>query len=94
MFTLQPSQLNSPVLCYYANPTNQLQVIRITNIANSYFEKVVFPQQRLMFEAWSEALLEIHTGTIASSILSDRIPCPLLWIKEEVNRLLLQTDAA
>lgn len=47
-----------------------------------------------MFEAFPEALLEIHTGAIASSILSDKIPCHLLCVKEEVNRLLLQTDAA
>ena len=94
MLTLRHSQLNNQVLCYYSNPTNQIQFIRITNIANYYFEKVVFPQQRLMFEAFPEALLEIHTGTIPSSILSDKIPCHLLRVKEEVNRLLLQTDAA
>ncbi|MFB2923560.1 MULTISPECIES: DUF1830 domain-containing protein [Aerosakkonema] len=94
MLTIRPSQVSDRILCYYANPTNQIQVIQITNIANYYFEKIVFPQQRLMFETFPEALLEIHTVTIASSILSDKIPCHLLWVKEEVNRLLLQTDAA
>ncbi|HLO51412.1 MAG TPA: DUF1830 domain-containing protein [Kamptonema sp.] len=94
MFTLRPLQLNNRVLCYYANPTKQIQIVRITNIANWYFEKVVFPQQRLMFEAVPEAVLEISTGTIASSLLSEKIPCHLLCVKEEVTPLLFQTDAA
>lgn len=96
MLTFRPSQLNNLVLCYYANPTNQIQVIRITNLANWYFEKVVFPQQRLMFEAFPEAILEISTGTIASSLLSDKIPCHLLCVKEEkeeVSQILSQTAA-
>lgn len=83
MLTLRPSQLNNRILCYYFNPTNQTQVIRITNIANWDFEKVIFPQQRLIFEAFPEAILEISTGTIASSILSNKITCHLLCIKEE-----------
>ncbi|MBE9096664.1 DUF1830 domain-containing protein [Tychonema sp. LEGE 07203] len=68
-----------------ANVTNQIQVVRIENIANWYFERVVFPEQRLMFEAATEAVLEIHTGTVASAILSDKIPCYVLRVIEEVS---------
>lgn len=73
------------MLCYYANATNQIQVVRVSNIANWYFEKVVFPGQRLMFEAAPEAVLEIHTGAVASAILSDKIPCYILRVIEEVS---------
>lgn len=45
-----------------ANATHQIQVVRIGNIPNWYFERVMFPGQRLMFEAAAEAVLEIHTG--------------------------------
>jgi hypothetical protein len=76
---------NNQILCYYANVSNQVQVVRIGNIPNWYFERVMFPGQRLMFEAAAEAVLEIHTGTVASAILSDKIPCYVLRVIEEVS---------
>ena len=76
---------NNQILCYYPNVTNQIQVVRIGNIPNWYFEKVLFPGQRLMFEAAAEAVLEIHTGAVASAILSDKIPCYVLRVIEEVS---------
>lgn len=94
MFKYFNSEFNNPICCYYVNPTNQIQIIRITNIPNWYLEKVVFPKQHLMFEAFPEALLEIHTGTMASAILSDRIQCHLLHVKEEMSQLHLQADVA
>jgi hypothetical protein len=77
-----PQNLKSNLLCCYVNATSHIQVVRITNIPNWYFERVVFPGQRLVFEALSEALLEIHTGMMASSILSDTIPCERLCISD------------
>jgi hypothetical protein len=59
-----------------------MQVARITNVDNWYFERVVFPGQRLIFEAVADALLEIHTGMMASAILSDTIPCQQLLMSE------------
>ena len=73
-----PNNQNNSVLCCYVNATNQIQVVRITNIVNWYFERVVFPGQRLVFEALLDAMLEIHTGMMASAILSDTIPCDRL----------------
>lgn len=80
---LDPLPLESPsnILCCYVNATSQIQVARITNIRNWYFERVVFPGQRLVFEALPEGLLEIHTGMMASSILSDTIPCYRLQLE-------------
>jgi hypothetical protein len=73
-----PSDDNNAILCCYVNATSQIQIARITNISNWYFERVVFPGQRLVFEANIEAILEIHTGMMASAILSDTIPCEKL----------------
>lgn len=69
-------------LCCYVNATSKIQIARISNISNWYFERVVFPGQRLVFEAPSEAQLEIHTGMMASAILSDTIPCARLAIDD------------
>lgn len=79
-----PSDNSARILCCYVNVTSKIQVARITNIANWYFERVVFPGQRLIFEAVPEALLEIHTGMMASAILSDTIPCERLFLDEPV----------
>jgi Domain of unknown function (DUF1830) len=77
-----PPEQSGQVLCCYVNATSKIQVARISNIANWYFERVVFPGQRLVFEAPLEAHMEIHTGMMASAILSDTIPCDRLAIPE------------
>lgn len=81
---LDPVPNNSPKtsLCSYLNATSSIQVVRITNVPNWYFERVVFPGQHLVFEAVPEAMLEIHTGMMASAILSDQIPCSRLIVEE------------
>jgi hypothetical protein len=82
LFDPVPNSEKNPLLCCYVNATSQIQVVRITNIPKWYFERVVFPGQRLVFEAIPQALLEIHTGMMASSILSDTLPCERLCINE------------
>ncbi|MBW4583463.1 MAG: DUF1830 domain-containing protein [Tildeniella nuda ZEHNDER 1965/U140] len=76
------------IVCCYANVSSRIQIVRISNIPNWYFERVVFPGQRLLFEAVPAAQLEIHTGTMASAILSDRIACESLQIgNQELSEL-------
>jgi hypothetical protein len=77
-----PPEQSRKILCCYVNATSKIQVARISNIPNWYFERVVFPGQRLVFEAPIEAQLEIHTGMMASAILSDKIPCDRLALNE------------
>lgn len=76
-----PNPSDKATLCSYFNGTSSIQVVRITNIPNWYFERVVFPGQRLVFEALPDAMLEIHTGMMASAILSDQIPCSRLVVE-------------
>lgn len=75
-----PSDDVSTILCCYVNATSKIQIARVTNVPNWYFERVVFPGQRLMFEAVATAMLEIHTGMMASAILSDTVPCIRLMV--------------
>ncbi|MGL5510778.1 MAG: DUF1830 domain-containing protein [Microcoleaceae cyanobacterium] len=86
-----PSDAAGKILCCYVNATSQIQIARVTNLPNWYFERVVFPGQRLVFEALPIALLEIHTGMMASSILSDKIPCDRLRIDLD-DLEVLQTE--
>lgn len=78
-----PSDQINHLLCCYVNATSKIQIARIPNVPNWYFERVVFPGQRLVFEAPSQSLLEIHTGMMATAILSDKIPCERLCINED-----------
>ncbi len=84
-----PSNSQNGIVCCYVNATSKIQVVRISNIPNWHFERVVFPGQRLVFESMPEGLLEVHTGMMASAILSDKIPCATLRIDMD---LLLSDD--
>jgi hypothetical protein len=75
-----PPENSGRILCNYVNATSLLQIARITNITNWYFERVVFPGQWLLFEAPRLAQLEIHTGELPSAILADKIPCVCLGV--------------
>ncbi|GAX44945.1 hypothetical protein NIES4075_59640 [Tolypothrix sp. NIES-4075] len=77
-----PPEQSGKILCCYVNATSKIQVARISDIPSWYFERVVFPGQRLVFEAPRVAHLEIHTGMMASAILSDTIPCDRLALDE------------
>lgn len=72
------------ICCCYVNATNKIQIARITDVPSWYFERVVFPGQHLIFESVEGAHLEIHSGMMASSILSDMIPCSQLRLEEPV----------
>ncbi|OKH52507.1 hypothetical protein NIES2101_14770 [Calothrix sp. HK-06] len=80
-----PPEQPGKILCCYVNATSKMQVARISDVPNWYFERVVFPGQRLVFEAPREAHLEIHTGMMASAILSDNISCNSLSVEDTVD---------
>jgi len=83
VFDPLPSSVQSgKIVCCYVNATSKIQIARVTDVPNWYFERVVFPGQHLIFEAIASGHLEIHTGMMASAILSDTIPCVQLQIEE------------
>lgn len=74
------------IFCRYTNPTSRVQIIKITNIPNSFFERAVMPYGSVLFEAIKEARLEIHTSEMMGAILSDVIPCVRLANSAEERR--------
>lgn len=93
IFDPLPPDAPEAALCCYVNATSKIQIARITNIPNWYFERVVFPGQRLVFQALPQALLEIHSGMM-SAILSDTIPCDRLHVEEELEADLQLGESA
>ena len=65
-------------LCCYDNTTNRIQIVRSANFSDWYFERTVFPGQRLLFKALPNTQLEIHTGTTITAIIEDKISCECL----------------
>lgn len=83
MFNPIPCQ--QQILCCYVNSTSTVQIARITNIPNWYFERVVFPSQRLLFESPLEAQLEIYTSVTPSGILLEKLLCKRLRVNEALT---------
>lgn len=77
---VDPLQATCEILCTYKNATSKIQVVRIVNISDWYFEKIVFPGEQLLFETLPEAELEIYSGTAWGAKLTDRIDCSSLAV--------------
>lgn len=70
--TLQKTETK---LFYYQNMTSQIQLIRLFQGDRRCFEKVVFPGDRLIFEASSDSDLDIAIHLASGLVLRDRFPC-------------------
>ncbi|MCY7392011.1 MAG: DUF1830 domain-containing protein [Leptolyngbyaceae cyanobacterium CAN_BIN12] len=77
-----PTDLSNRILCCYINTTTQIQKAKILTIPNWLYERVVFPRQRLLFEAVPGAFLEIHSCAAAGEALLSKIPCLHLQVSE------------
>ena len=81
--TSEKSQTNyeEMMLCYYANHTENLQNIRINHWRSKPFERIVFPQQRILFTAMPKAYLEISTNYAGKGTVSRQVSCETLRIE-------------
>ncbi|MEQ9626340.1 DUF1830 domain-containing protein [Coleofasciculus chthonoplastes] len=90
MTQLYPSRLNDSsnlMLCYYINGTGKTLIARIINIPNWRFERIIFPQERLFFEAPPQAQLELHSNGETAMAVIDSIPCSYLKVREEMSQV-------
>jgi hypothetical protein len=65
------------ILCFYINNSYKIQIIR--TFQNSAWERVVFPGQRLLFEALTSDKLQIQICKVYSIL----IPCYKLRVNEK-----------
>ncbi len=79
-----PSDCPNRFLCYYINATSQLQMALINNLPDGRFERMIFPGQRLLFEASSDAQLDIYIHSATAMSLCAQIPCLQLRVYERV----------
>ena len=74
---------SNELLCYYLNSTSEIQVIKSECRKIWDFERVVFPGQRLFFEALSTAHLEIYKAKNSGLELVARVKCDRLQVMQE-----------
>jgi hypothetical protein len=73
------SSVVNRILCYYTNSTNQLQIAKTSGSSGLKLERVVFPKQRILFEALSDAWIEIYIYSELDGVtLLNTIPCQTL----------------
>jgi sorbitol-specific phosphotransferase system component IIA len=58
------------VVCFYTNVTHNIQVLRLNHFECSTWERIIFPGERLMFEAQPQCKLEIKTSEAGTLLLS------------------------
>jgi len=75
-----PTTKAQAILCGYHNETPAIHIIRISNIADWYFERVVFPGAWLLFDAVPQSQLEVYSSDGISTLLADHIPCHTLQV--------------
>lgn len=82
LFETVPSFYADPILCYYCNPTRQIQTIRVDNVSNWHFKRVIFPGQHLLFEAVPEGKLKIYVVERGEEKCVRTISCYSLKVQE------------
>lgn len=80
-----PAARADRILCCYANDDRKIKIARITNVPNWYFERVVFPGERLLFESLPKAQLEIYMMRSSTVDLVEFIACDRLAVKNSQN---------
>ncbi|WP_449416951.1 DUF1830 domain-containing protein [Phormidium nigroviride] len=73
------------ILCFYTNGTRFIQIIRMADMAEPSLERVVFPGQRLLFEALPEAFIEISTANLTATTITKKIQCAAIQVDEGLN---------
>ncbi len=73
MMNSQLTHLSQRLYSYH-NDTRALQIIRVVHQGNWRYEQIVFPGQRLLFEAPPDVELEVHTNDVSSGVFVKTIP--------------------
>ncbi|MGV2831932.1 DUF1830 domain-containing protein [Myxosarcina sp. GI1(2024)] len=74
---------NQIMLCGYVNTTSQIQVAKIQE--NPQFEKIIFPYEKLLFDAPEGSELKIFIETAGKTSLFASIPCQKLQTRAPIK---------
>lgn len=75
------NRMPASMLCYHINNTTEVQIVRVLSDSLCHFERIVFPKERVLFEALPESFLEIYSPFPDSSRIT-RLECKLFQVSE------------
>lgn len=76
-------------LCCYTNTTKRIQVGKIYSTTSGWEkERVIFPSEKLLFEAAESSELAIYTELAGETILLDTIACSRLQTQTVSSKTL------
>lgn len=84
IFSPAESSTDYQKLYCYTNNLHQVVVAKIRGLMDRDCERVVFPQEKFLFEANDECQVEIIQTTI-TGVIKDSIPCSQLQVIDEKN---------
>lgn len=82
------------ILCFHINETSQIQIIRLRNIPKLKYQRVIFPGERLFFEAVPNAVLEIYSCKDGQKNLSSVQLCDRIQVNQESSILKPSNEAS
>jgi hypothetical protein len=88
LFARQYVSSSEPMLCFYINRTPQTQLARFVKASQD--DRVVRPNEHLLFEAVPGAILEIHVLTAESTTLVNSFSCRDLKVSNELIETMLR----
>ena len=80
-FDNKPEGDRASIICAYQNRTGSLQIIKIENIPNFFWEKVVFPSEIILFNSVAEAMLKVYSNDNITAVFKDTIFCYKLQLR-------------
>ncbi len=78
---------SSMMLCCYQNHSPKIQIIRSAESDRQglpwHLERVIFPGQRLMFEAPQQSKICIYSSDPAGMLVDDTVPCDRIQVRDQ-----------
>ncbi|WP_019505265.1 DUF1830 domain-containing protein [Pleurocapsa sp. PCC 7319] len=71
------------ILCYHYNSSNQIQIIQFVKSNIEYSSKIIFPGQRIMFEAEPDSQIEILLNGKGDTSFSRLVNCQDLQVNSQ-----------
>ena len=75
LLSIPKENSKNSLYCTYSNNAEQPQVIRLVTLNRQTWERTIYPDQSIYFEANEEDYLEIHNCALVTIIHSDTLCC-------------------
>ncbi len=73
------------LLCCYQNHSPKIQIIRSAEVPQQpipwHLERVIFPGQRLLFEAPQRSKIQVYSSNPAGMLADDTVPCDRIQVQ-------------